>query len=452
MKKLTLTLLLLLIFLSDIPIPAHAADTGGVPDVGSETAVLMVADTGQVLYQKDMDKQMYPASITKIITGMLALENGNLTDTLTMSGSAVDAVERDSANIALSPGEQISMEQALYAISVASANDAANGIAENVGGSLDGFVAMMNEAAAEAGATNTHFDNANGLPDENHYTTAHDMARITAKALKVPGFIDIFGTSRYKIPPTNIQPETRIVNSSNRFLNGDIHYEGILISKTGWTQDAQHTLVTAAQRNGVTLIVVVMKSSDSTVKWSDTSALLDYGFDQFSPVTVTEDEILGALPDDLTVPGAEASEIDAATYAAEDVSVLLPKNETPADIRFSVGEALTAGGQVQIPVRLSLVPAASAGELPLDLLTTTVKAALRPVSAPAANAAAVAAESSGPGVLRVLLTVLLLIVGFLAAVFVLLLIRRAVIVRKRRRRRSASGHHHHHHHHRHRRY
>ena len=138
------------------------------PQLQSETAVLMDAETGQILYQKEMNKKMYPASITKIVTGMLALKNAQLTETITMSYDAVFSIDRDSSHIALDVNEQITLEQALYALTIESANDAANGIAELVGGSMEEFVDMMNQTAKDAGAINTNFSNAHGLFDENH--------------------------------------------------------------------------------------------------------------------------------------------------------------------------------------------------------------------------------------------------------------------------------------------
>lgn len=140
------------------------------PQLQSETAVLMDAETGQILYQKEMNKKMYPASITKIVTGMLALKNAQLTETITMSYDAVFSIDRDSSHIALDVNEQITLEQALYALTIESANDAANGIAELVGGSMEEFVDMMNQTAKDAGAINTNFSNAHGLFDENHYS------------------------------------------------------------------------------------------------------------------------------------------------------------------------------------------------------------------------------------------------------------------------------------------
>ena len=422
MKKSLLTLLVLLL-LTGQAAPAAAAPTD--PAVKSETAVLINADTGQVLYKKDMDKRMYPASITKIMTGLLALEKGELNDTVKMSDAVIDDIEKDSANIALDYDEEITLEQALYAVAVASANDAANGIAETVGGTMDDFVRMMNEEAAGLGAVNTHFNNANGMPDDNHYTTARDMALITAKALKAPGFAEIFGTKRYTIPPTNKQPEARIINSSNRFLNGDMPYEGMLLSKAGWTYEAQHTLVTAARRNGITLVAVVMKSSVSTDKWADTTALLDYGFNELLPVTLLETDILKAAPEHLTIPGHGDLTVDTVTFETPDVVVLLPKDTPPEAVEISYGEPqMDAGGS------RATIPVTGSPYKPSLLTETTVMAEVRPAVVDNEN------QKQGIGVFGVVLIVTLSIIGLLLLAFIFLVIRRAIIVRRRRRRKQ----------------
>ena len=175
-----------------------AAELPIEPEILSEAAVLMDAKTGQILYSKNMDKTMYPASITKILTGMLALKYANLDETVTMSYDAVFSIDRDSSHIALDVDEEIPMIDALYALSIESANDAANGIAETVAGSMDAFAEMMNQEAKRIGAVNSNFVNAHGLPNENHYTTAYDMALITAEAIQIPMFNEIFSANRRK--------------------------------------------------------------------------------------------------------------------------------------------------------------------------------------------------------------------------------------------------------------
>ena len=168
-----------------MPSVAWAAYTEQVPATASQTSVVIDAATGQVLVEKGMDQMMYPASITKIMTVLLALENSDPDKIHTMSYEATHSIDPNSTHIALTEGEQLTLRDLMYATMVASANDAANGIAECVAGSIDQFVAMMNEKAKEIGAVHTHFANANGLHNTDHYTTAYDMALITKYALKI---------------------------------------------------------------------------------------------------------------------------------------------------------------------------------------------------------------------------------------------------------------------------
>ena len=311
---------------------------------------------------------MYPASITKIMTGMLALKNAKLTDAITMSYNAVFSIDRDSSHVALDVDEQITLEQALYAPSIESANDAANGIAELVGGSMQNFVAMMNATAKEIGAENTQFANAHGLFDEKHYTTAYDMAKITAEAIKVPRFTDFFSATYFEIPPTNKQPDTRYFRNKNKLLNGEMPYEGIIMSKTGWTSESQHTLVTAAKRGETTLIVVVMKSSASNDKWDDTVQLLDYGFSQFYRTEIPISQLASQL--NLGTKG-EISEPNM-------VSLLLPSGINLSDLAVHLDESSSQAVESAITVPLCLQSNNSTGSED-DLLETQVT--ISPVAA-----------------------------------------------------------------------
>lgn len=326
------------------------------PALQSLSACLMDAQTGQILYGKDMDQVMYPASITKIMTALLALENSELTDIITMSHEAVFSVERGSSHIALDVGEQISMNDALYGLAISSANDAANGIAEHVGGTIDQFVKMMNERAAQAGALNTHFANANGLPDPEHVTTARDMALITRAAWQTPGWTTYFSTEHYVIPPTNIQPKERAMYAANSFVNGEETMEGLVASKTGYTNEAHHTLVTVASRNGRTLIAVVMNSELRSAKWDDTIALMDYGFEQFRAVTLDP----AIFPSDTVLFTDGQGQARQATLAVQepvqvwlhqsvktsdlDLTLLRPSNPAEADLA-NAAIKITVGSQ-----------------------------------------------------------------------------------------------------------
>lgn len=253
----------------------------------------MDAKTGQVLYEKSMHMQLYPASITKILTVLLALENGHLNDYITMSSEAANNIKNGSSNIALEEGEQITLEQAVMASMLPSANEACNGIAEHIGGSLAGFTRLMNQRARQAGALNSNFINPNGLPDPNHLSTAFDMAMITRDALKYDKFREIIGTVRYTIPPTNKKTEARDLWSMHRMLTTNrFYYDGVEGGKTGYTQESKNTLVTVARRGDRELIVVVMKS-DNYADYKDTIALFDYGFNEFA-----ETSIVPAVPPD----------------------------------------------------------------------------------------------------------------------------------------------------------
>jgi len=284
-KKL-LTIFLGLIIAISYTSPLSAADTA-YPAIESEAAILMDARTGQVLYEKSMNEQLYPASITKIMTVLLGIENGDLSDTITMSRQAVFSIDKGSSHIALDVGEQIGLEQALMAAMLPSANEASNGVAEYISGSIPEFVNLMNKRAVEAGALHTRFANANGLPNYEHVTTAYDMAMITKEALMNEQFRRIFGTLKYEIPPTNQQPKPRYLYTEHKMLqSGKYKYDGVIGGKTGYTKDAQCTLVTAARRGERELIVVVLKSLGTGV-YTDTKTLLDYGFDQFTATPIT---------------------------------------------------------------------------------------------------------------------------------------------------------------------
>lgn len=252
-----------------------------------ESAILIDADSGAVLYEKNADERHYPASITKIMTVYLALSRGSLDQTLTATDTAIDNIDRKSSHIWLDYGEELSLKDACYAAIMASANDASNVLAEAVGGSQNEFAEMMNEAAAAAGSKNTHFANAHGLPDEDHYTTAYDMAMITRMAIQNADFAEIFGTVKYEMQPTNKQKDVRYFASGNDMLKkGEFFYEYATGGKIGWTEDAGYTIVTTASKDGVNLIAVVLKNSNKNARYTDTRTLFDYGFANYKQITI----------------------------------------------------------------------------------------------------------------------------------------------------------------------
>jgi len=256
--------------------------------------VLMDATTGQVLIEKNMDQQLYPASITKILTALLAIENTNPDTVVTVSADAtiIDKADySDSMNIALSAGENMRIEDLIYATIIESANDAANCLAEAVSGSVSEFAKLMNERAVQLGAKNTNFVNPHGLPDEEHVTTAYDMAQITRFAITNEKFVDVFSTIIYEISPTNKKDEVRTISTGFSMLkrSDPNYYEGIIGGKTGYTVPAGYTGVAVAKRGDITLIAVVLGSTSGSNRFSDLAGLLDYGFDNFTktPITTT---------------------------------------------------------------------------------------------------------------------------------------------------------------------
>lgn len=260
------------------------------PAIGAEAAILMEAETGAILYGKNIDEKLYPASTTKILTCLIAAEQADLNDIVTMSDEAVFSVPADGSKIWLDSGEQITVDQALQAILIASANDAANGVAELIGGSLEGFAEMMNERAKELGCTNSHFVNSNGLYDEKHYTTAYDLAMIGRAFFSNELLCKYSSTRKLHLMPTETQPDEIIEFSKNKlYAGGEYEYEYLVGSKTGYTDEARQTLVSCAEKNGIKLICVILKE-ETPYQYEDTVNLFNYGFANFQKINVAESD------------------------------------------------------------------------------------------------------------------------------------------------------------------
>ena len=257
------------------------------PAVYSESAIVMDANTGTVLYAKNINDQKYPASITKIMTALVAIENSKPNERVIFSDNAIWGIERNSSHIGIRIGENLSMEECLYGMMLASANEVCIAVAEHIGGDVPTFVEMMNKKAAELGCTGTHFSNPNGLPDENHYTTAADMALISREAFKNELFREITRTKAYKIGWTNLTGEDRWLGNHHKMLwdNNSNYYESCVGGKTGYTDVALNTLVTYATRDEKDLLCVSMRTAGQRI-YSDTAAMLDYGFQSFQNVTL----------------------------------------------------------------------------------------------------------------------------------------------------------------------
>ena len=307
------------------------------PETLSPSVILMEESTGTILYEKNMDEAHYPASITKIMTTLLALENGNLSDMVTFSDDAINNTE--GSGIARDYGEQMTLEQCLYGVMLESANECAYAVAEHVGGTVENFVDMMNAKAKELGCTNTHFANPHGLQDENHYTTAHDMALIAQAAYQNETFRIIIGTKMYTIPPTNKHAEEKVLRNHHDMLctyhnaNRKYLYPYCVGGKTGYTATANSTLVTYAEKDGMTLICVVM-NTQSPNQFIDTVNLFDYAFDNFQVLNVAENDTDYSA--ETTVDNGNLNNIAPFVELDKDAVIVLPKTAEFSDTSSSV--------------------------------------------------------------------------------------------------------------------
>ena len=287
--KRLVALFVLMVILSTYS-PSYADDL----NLSGESAILIDVDTLEILYSKNPHQKLYPASTTKIMTGILAIELGNMDDIVTVDQEVVDLT--DGSHIALEPGEKLSLEHLINALLIESANDAALAIAKHISGSIDEFVKLMNEKAKAIGALNTNFVNPNGLPHEEHLSTAYDLALMAKYAMENETFREIVKNYTYTIPITNKKSQERNLWSANRLLysterinvNGTqttIKYEGVNGVKTGYTIAAGQCLVTSYEKDGHKLIAVVLKSSGKNI-YSDIHKLLNYGTNNFEKVKI----------------------------------------------------------------------------------------------------------------------------------------------------------------------
>lgn len=259
------------------------------PSLGAESAILIEASTGTILYEKNIHEKMFPASTTKMMTCLLAMESekSNLNDMVYFSYDAVHSIPWDGSNMGMDAGESMTLEDCLYGIMVLSANEVANAVGEYVSGDADSFVTLMNERAKELGCLDTHFNNAHGYTDPNHYTSAYDLALIAREYFKNEFLAKVSRTRTYHWLPTDTQPDDIWLSSKNYFLNGGYTLNGFLGSKTGFTDESRQVLVTGCERNGMRLIAVVMKE-EPPYQYEDTIDLFNYGFSNFELVNVSE--------------------------------------------------------------------------------------------------------------------------------------------------------------------
>lgn len=369
-KKLTAAVLALgisasLLFQMPVSATAQGAEqtssikTNAIPgwpqaaDISSTAAVVMESSTKTSLFSKNANQPLYPSAAVKIMTTLVALENSQLTDTVTMTATGVSGVTDGGVNISAQLDETFTMEQCLYAIMVASANDIALQVAEHVGGSVEAFVEKMNARAKELGCKDTIFTNPTGLPDENQHTTAYDMALIMRAAMNNDTFRTIAAAQSYTIPATNVSGGERALTNKFTMTNtaDPAYYQGCLGGKEGYTQASGSTLVCAASRNGVTLICVVLNGA-AGVTDDEAISLLNYGYDNFGRLELPDEDLdrisggivfvpNGASADSLTFKDKEKGDKIRRSYYFGDtrVGTATLENEVAAeDTKAEIGE------------------------------------------------------------------------------------------------------------------
>lgn len=264
------------------------------PEIGAEAAILMEVNTGTILYAKNIHAKLYPASITKILTALIVAEKCDMNEMVTFSSDAIHSINwREDANMGINVGDSITMEQCLYGLLVGSANEVAYAMAEHIcgEGNVDAFSELMNQKAKDLGCTDSNFITPNGIHDENHYTSAHDMALIAQAFFSNEMLCKMSCTTSYHVPQTATQPrEDMIVWAKSKLLPGkEYEYEYLLGTKTGYTDDARQTLVSCAQKDGLKLACVILKE-ETPSQFTDTIELFNYGFENFYAASVAEND------------------------------------------------------------------------------------------------------------------------------------------------------------------
>lgn len=413
MKKIKIIPFLLLIaMLASVFAPgALAVEPYDAPELTAAAAILADMDTGAFYVSKNAESKAYPASLTKILTALLAVEavergDVSLKDEITAYDDCLTGLDEDASSADIKPGEMMTLENYLYCAMVASANEACNVIGEYLSGSIAGFVALMNQRAEELGCTGTHFTNTNGMPDENHYTTAMDLYRITTEALKHDLFVTLCNTPTRTIPATN-KSETRELKNTNGLINADspmykgYFYEYAMGVKTGHTNDAGYCLISTAEKDGIRLMCIVLGCTAKTRgngttdfgSFSDTLSLYRWVFSNFSmrdivsttelicevPVSLARDTDGVTVRAQSSISAVLPNEADLSTYQ-RDIVIYSERDGEPLKAPISAGDVL---GEITISkdgVTYGTVPLVATVDVELsrgEFLRSSVRAFFR---------------------------------------------------------------------------
>ncbi len=340
MKRIFLIILSISLFISSTVIGFSLTENNEI-NITSESGILIDFESGDVLFEKNPHKIMYPASTTKIMTAILTLENANLNDEVIIDK---ETPFTGGSRIYVKEGEVFTVDQLLNSLMIESANDSAVALAKHISGSVEEFASLMNKRAKELGALDTNFRNPHGLPDKEHVSTAYDLAMISQYAMTIPKFTEIVKTVRYQIPETEKTNEIRYFRNRNRLLWGtgpsnrmdydgkriDIKYDIVDGIKTGYTSEAQQCLVSSASKDNRRVISVVLKAIRTNV-YSDSKRLIDYGFDNFSVVNLINS---GVVLKTVEVENGVEDILDLVTQ--DTISKIVPKDYTSSDIKQTI--------------------------------------------------------------------------------------------------------------------
>lgn len=333
-KKLILLLFVAILSLMNF---SFVLATSNEPELASKAAILMDTKTGKVIYSKNENEKMYPASTTKIVTAILTLENCNLNEIVTVSYDTVMSIPDGYSSASLQIGEQLTVEQLLQLLLVHSANDAANALAEYVGGSVDSFVSMMNTKMNELGLSHTHFTNTFGMHDENHYTTAQDLAMIMKYCMKNQDFRKLAGSASCAIPATN-KYGTRRYSSTNELIipTNSNYYPYLTSGKTGYTSQAGDCLVSCSYKDNLELLCVILGGkmiNGTSTRFSETKSLYQYGYDNYSVRTLlnTNDVVT-----QIEVPNGTKDTKNLDLLANHSICALLENNISEDELVFEI--------------------------------------------------------------------------------------------------------------------
>lgn len=343
-RKIISMLLCILLMTMLLPFPAIASTEW--PDgvsIESDAGIIMDAHSGAVLYGKNIHSTYAPASITKVLTALIVLEQCSPDEIVTFSHNAVHNVESNSTSAGYDTGDTASVKDCLYALLLKSANEAANALAEHISGTTEEFAVLMNEKAEELGCQDSHFSNPSGLNDKEHYVSAYDMALITRAAFENEDFSEIVATTYYELPPNKTNPEGQGISPGNKMVKKnwpDQYRPDVIGGKTGYTSIALNTLVIGAQQGDTKFVTVILHSSGT--QYNDTKAMLNFGFANFKSVKIADyDKTFSTIGDDLKIAGLPTSEKQVLTIDP-DSTILLPVTADFSETNVSLDYSLPA--------------------------------------------------------------------------------------------------------------